>query len=1273
MSSPKFPVLERDRRHLLSLRRDLWHERGSRASLMVGAGVSRNARPLPGGGGSSFPTWLELTEHMRKEIYPRDETSGQVGNAARCPRPGPERIASEYEAAFGRRALEDLIRQRVPDRDYEPGRLHEELLRLPWRDVFTTNYDTLLERTSVFGANYHPVVSAKELTHAILPRIIKLHGSLGSAVPLIATEEDYRTYPNRFAPLVNTVRQSLIESALVLVGFSGDDRNFLEWTGWIQDELGLHRRPIYLVVCEHLDDVQRRLLDQRGVTPIVLATSTNLRESGLTPSGWALLEFVRGLSKEKRRVEKWTIELSEETMETPPSAGAEDRNAEIKHTVRRWERERKAYPGWVIAPVAERQRLWHSTRYWVEPVLKTTGSWSVSDRIVALDELNWRLEVALVPLFPEWCQKIEEAAMNIGEPVRPAREESPAKESVKFGAHLEWSVQEAWIRLVLALVREARETHNESRWDTYMKMLDGVVDPHSRLVDRYRYESVLWRLTQIDRRQARELLAAWKPAPGALRASLWRAGLLAEAGQPEEARETLKAALGETRRATRRSDARSVELLSIEGWCAYLLFAVEWSLDFGRGEALREDLVGRWRDLRAMECDPWGVHEYFSRVLEREPPKPARNVQSWPAFDPGRTHVVHHWGRGGIDPWLPGFAYLRWLEEVGIPARRGGLLAVPKELVAACRWVVPFFSLRSVAVLVRAGATKELQGTEFVTRPQVAERDLEGVKQLNAIMLEAVERETTVLARETKPWTDASILEAAVEVLSRLTVRLEHSDLDRSFRAALALYADWRSVSIHRLGSVVNSWFERLCEAADDTVLGHWFPALLEAPLPERDAEGASGQWRDPVAIFPLYRLLGEGAPADETRDAIRRAATRLLARGEVETSDGRGEVVSRLSTLLATGLLSDRQREQLAALLWRGVGDGLPRWEGFWVADYATLPTAGRDDVLQRVKNELMRRLPVREARQGRVQEMVLRKDDHVLWEVAAATTAVVAMPYEPDGVVEWTADEFKTLWKGLCSWWWERRREMKMEKSGFSSGAGDRTRDRAAEIERCLVRLKVAALDPSNDAEWAEVTAFMTEAEENGVELGGALPYLLIHRPRLGKRTAEQLMDDLCCGDARRAMAAARAVRHWIYLAETGSVRKVPSAVIAALVDRVAFRLLEGATDCIRTLAAILVEKGDVFSTASIQRLVSSLNAWERAVEQVTEDSESPSIPQDERPDLRAGVGVLVNGLNVWWAKNRAGRRPPELIRRLKAKYQEDPLPEVRRAVSDGRWRYW
>ena len=64
------------------------------------------------------------------------------------------------EAAFGRPALDQMLRDAIPDLEHEPSPLHAELLDLPWSDVFTTNYDTLLERArrSVISQRYDLVL-----------------------------------------------------------------------------------------------------------------------------------------------------------------------------------------------------------------------------------------------------------------------------------------------------------------------------------------------------------------------------------------------------------------------------------------------------------------------------------------------------------------------------------------------------------------------------------------------------------------------------------------------------------------------------------------------------------------------------------------------------------------------------------------------------------------------------------------------------------------------------------------------------------------------------------------------------------------------------------------------------------------------------------------------------------------------------------------------------------------------------------------------------------
>ena len=109
---------------------------------MVGAGLSRNAE-RSSGAVPPFALWGELVAKLSSELYPEKTSLGSPsGERAEF---NPLRIASEYETVFGRAALDGLLLEAIPDTKYNPVLLHRLLLTLPWSDVFTTNYDTLLE------------------------------------------------------------------------------------------------------------------------------------------------------------------------------------------------------------------------------------------------------------------------------------------------------------------------------------------------------------------------------------------------------------------------------------------------------------------------------------------------------------------------------------------------------------------------------------------------------------------------------------------------------------------------------------------------------------------------------------------------------------------------------------------------------------------------------------------------------------------------------------------------------------------------------------------------------------------------------------------------------------------------------------------------------------------------------------------------------------------------------------------------------------------------
>lgn len=204
---PDYPALKQ-------IQEALWgHGETRGAAVMVGAGFSQNAR-LASNIGRRPPLWHHFEREMAGRLYPGSQAAHD-----------PLKLAEEYKAALGQHALDGLIRKLVPDDQWTPGDLHERLLSLPWADVLTTNWDTLLERTELPNPDrtYEVVRTIADIARTRAPRIVKLHGSLPSHTPFIFTEEDFRRYPQRFAPFVNLAQQVLLENELCLFGFSGDD------------------------------------------------------------------------------------------------------------------------------------------------------------------------------------------------------------------------------------------------------------------------------------------------------------------------------------------------------------------------------------------------------------------------------------------------------------------------------------------------------------------------------------------------------------------------------------------------------------------------------------------------------------------------------------------------------------------------------------------------------------------------------------------------------------------------------------------------------------------------------------------------------------------------------------------------------------------------------------------------------------------------------------------------------------------------------------------
>ena len=573
------------RPYLNEIAERLWAER---AAVMVGAGFSKNA-------GNGFPDWNQLGDLFYQKAH------GVKPDPANQKYLNVLRLAEEVQAAIGRPALENLLRSNIPDLSIEPSGLHVELLELPWVDVFTTNYDTLLERASakVVTRRYEPVVNKEDIPYAIKPRIVKLHGSFPSERPFIITEEDYRRYPHDYAPFVNTVQQALLENTFCLIGFSGNDPNFLQWIGWIRDNLGKDKtQKIYLVGVFDLSSARLQLLAQRGVIVVDLSCCDGIDKHDHMK---ALIRFFDYIRSKKPEALDWPY--NSKTMH--PAHGA-DRIEEVQKITEEWRRQRQAYPGWLILPHGNRENLWVFTCAWVNYLPDTEKSPPGLDIQYAF-ELIWRLERCLLPVFnniAEFCEKLLEKYWPFQNENPPANCQIHPGEK-KF-QDLPWNdLRQAWLAISVAMLRFYREEGYLDKWkeaETRLKTLSDHLSAEQR--EFLYYEGFLFSLFTLDLPNAKQRLENWRPNEAQPYWMAKRAAALAEIGLLNEMDDQIRLSLVETRKKSH-SSTNLPRCLSFSNEAyqmvllRYIRDANHWIVEQAATpeevQLIKEDFVDKWK------------------------------------------------------------------------------------------------------------------------------------------------------------------------------------------------------------------------------------------------------------------------------------------------------------------------------------------------------------------------------------------------------------------------------------------------------------------------------------------------------------------------------------------------------------------------------------------------------------------------------------------------------------------------------------------------------
>ena len=225
---------------------------------IVGAGLSRNA---------VFPTsrlvplWHDLGKRFADEMSDYDFTT-------------PIDAISSYDHEFGRPKLIEKLWTLLGLDEAQPGDVHRAFCSVQFDIVCTTNFDFLLEKQyDLSPRSCIPLVDEAQLS-INLPdssvALLKLHGDLNHPKRLVATEDDYDKFLERYPIIATYLANLLITRTAVMIGYSLDDSDFRQVWQVVGERLGKARRLAY-VLTVGARPVDAARFERRGVKVINLS------------------------------------------------------------------------------------------------------------------------------------------------------------------------------------------------------------------------------------------------------------------------------------------------------------------------------------------------------------------------------------------------------------------------------------------------------------------------------------------------------------------------------------------------------------------------------------------------------------------------------------------------------------------------------------------------------------------------------------------------------------------------------------------------------------------------------------------------------------------------------------------------------------------------------------------------------------------------------------------------------------------------------------------
>ncbi len=259
---------------------------GAGLSFGVGRALGRGSfeTPPPITDDSRFPSWLLLVNRMIGDLIAGVDDERERRSYERFAKEhDPVDFAQLYRNVVGPDRYFEFLDTQFRTLDSDAERLtasHQALVGLPVAEIFTTNYDGLIElayarwdgdlAVSVSPQQFLAVEASRPKHH-----LVKLHGTWNAHESIVLTRDDYARSRLERAEMFRYLGQQARFATFLFIGFSLTDPNF----NMIRDEARMVMGgdlPISYLVQQHLDPVTKRYVESLGVEVIELFSWNNL-------------------------------------------------------------------------------------------------------------------------------------------------------------------------------------------------------------------------------------------------------------------------------------------------------------------------------------------------------------------------------------------------------------------------------------------------------------------------------------------------------------------------------------------------------------------------------------------------------------------------------------------------------------------------------------------------------------------------------------------------------------------------------------------------------------------------------------------------------------------------------------------------------------------------------------------------------------------------------------------------------------------------------------